>query len=400
LTESITLFWLNSFSLIFLILTSIVLLRNRLEFRSLKRQNVSPEYQPKISVCVPARNEEANIERLLTSVCEQTYPDFELLVLDDQSSDRTPEIIDMVQKKFPDKIQKIAGRNKPDSWLGKPWACQQLAEHAKGELLLFFDADTKLYPGMLHQIAGAFDEHNLDVITVWPAQITKSFWEKLIVPLIYYSLVIFLPAAYVYRSPRWLPAGLKKIIGPYFAAACGQCIGFRSEAYQIIGGHESVKDCIIEDVELAKRAKRLGLTLRMFEGMGSISCRMYHSEKEIFNGLRKNFFAGFNQSVLAFLLMGLLHLIVFVVPFFTLPYSVIISDPGLLNVSAASVVIILTHRIILSLWFNWDPAYAFLHPVAVLWFQKLALVCLIDYFSGRKVFWKNRNIQTKKSNPN
>lgn len=372
-----------------------MLIRNRFEFLPLRNQDPSQESQPRISVCVPARNEEANIGRLLQSVCGQSYPDFELLVLDDQSSDRTPEIIDSLQEKHPYRVKKITGRDKPNDWLGKPWACQQLAGRANGDILLFLDADTKLYPGMLHQIAGAFHQYNLDVITVWPGQEMKSFWEKLIIPLIYYSLVTFLPAKYVYRSPRWLPPGLRKVFGPYFAAACGQCIGFKTDAYEAIGGHESVKNCIVEDVELAKRAKQLGLTLRMFEGLGSISCRMYQSENEIFNGLRKNFFAGFNRSVLFFVLMGLLHLVVYVIPFLTLPYSVVISSAVLFNVSAAAVSIILIHRMILSHWFRWDPAYGFLHPLAVLWFQRLALVCLFDYYSGRKVLWKNRNIQRK-----
>jgi len=395
LTESITLFWLNSFSLIFLLLTSIVLIRNRFELLSLSKQEFSADYQPRISVCVPARNEEARLERMILSVCGQTYPDFELLVLDDHSTDRTPEIIGALQEKYPDRVKKITGRGKPGDWLGKPWACQQLAGRANGDILLFLDADTCIYPGMLHQIAGAFHQYDLDVITVWPGQEMKSFWEKLIVPLIYYSLVTLLPAHYVYRPPRWLPRGLKDKFGPYFAAACGQCLGFKSGAYEKIGGHEAVKNCIVEDVELAKRAKRLGLTLRMFEGVGSISCRMYQSEKEIFNGLRKNFFAGFNRSVSLFLLMGILHLAVFVVPFVTLPYSVIASEPLLLNLSAASVAIILFQRAVLAQWFRWGPAYGFLHPMAVLWFQRLALVCLFDYYSGRKVFWKGRNIQGK-----
>lgn len=372
-----------------------MLIRNRFELLSLSKQDYSPEYQPRISVCVPARNEEANIERLLHSVCGQTYPDFELLVLDDHSSDRTPEIIESLQEKFPGRVKKLTGLENSDDWLGKPWACQQLADHAKGDILLFLDADTKVYPGILHQIAGAFHQYGLDAITVWPGQEMKSFWEKLIVPLIYYSLVTLLPAKYVYRPPRLLPSRLREKFAPYFAAACGQCIGFKSDAYKKIGGHESVKNCIVEDVELAKRAKRLGFVLRMFEGLGSISCRMYHSEKEIFNGLRKNFFAGFNRSVLFFLLMGILHLAVFVMPFITLPYAVITSDPVLFNVSVASVAIILLHRMILSQWFKWDPAYGFLHPLAVLWFQRLALVCLFDYYSGRKVLWKGRNIQGK-----
>lgn len=341
---------------------------------------------------MPARNEESNIARVLRYVCEQDYPDFELLVLDDYSTDSTPELIDSVQNAYPHLITKIAAREKPADWLGKPWACRQLAKHATGDLILFADADTKFYPGMLQQIANAFHNHKLDVITVWPGQEMKSFWEKMIVPLIYYALLTLLPAVYVYRSPRWLPTIFRKKVGPVLTAACGQCIGFRSDAYQKVGGHKSVKDRVVEDVELAKQSKHKGLTVRMFDGVGSISCRMYTSEREIYNGLRKNFFAGFGRSVPLFFTMAVLHLIVFILPFILVPYSLFFGYPALIFLSTASITIILLHRFILARWFNWDPMYSFLHPLAVLWFQRLALVSLIDYYFGRMVKWKGREV--------
>ncbi|CAN5323126.1 hydroxychlorobactene glucosyltransferase CruC [soil metagenome] len=392
MAEPVTLFWLNSFSLIFLLITSVILLRNRIEFTSLRSYDNPAAAPLKISVCIPARNEELIIARVLTSVCEQDYPDFELLVLDDYSTDRTPELIESVQHTYPNLITNVPASEKPTDWLGKPWACQQLADRATGDLILFADADTRFYPDMLQQIANAFHEYQLDVITVWPQQEMKSFWEKMIVPLIYYALLTLLPAVYVYRPPRWLPANLRKKITPQFAAACGQCIGFRSDAYHRIGGHEPVKDCVVEDVELAKHAKIKGLTLRMFNGIGSISCRMYRSEQEIFNGLRKNFFAGFRRSVSLFVTMAVLHLIVFVLPFILLPYSLYFGYPILVFLSITSITIIYLHRYILARWFNWDPVYGCLHPLAVLWFQRLALVSLVDYFSGRKVKWKDREI--------
>lgn len=369
-----------------------MLLRNRIEFTPLVYEADQPDGEPLISVCVPARNEEKNIERLLQTLAEQSYPNIELLVLDDFSEDSTPEIIAHFESVYDGTLISVPAVEKPAGWLGKPWACQQLANHANGAYLLFLDADTSLYPGMVQKIINAFSNHNLDMITVWPEQELKSFWEKTVVPLIYYALVTFLPAIYVYRAPRWLPGFLRKQIATKFAAACGQCVGFTKEAYNTIGGHRSVKKEVVEDVALAKRLKSKGLIIRMFTGIYSIRCRMYRSEKEIFNGLRKNFFAGFDKSLPFFVLMGLIHLIVFVLPFLVLPYSIYLQNPALTFVSIGSVSLILLHRFILAIWFRWNPLYGFFHPLGVLWFQRLGLYSISDHLLGRKVIWKDREV--------
>lgn len=392
MTDPLTLFWLTSFSLLFLLLTSVVLVRNRIGFSPLASEDITPDSSPFISVCIPARNEEKNLERVLKTVFEQTYPNIELLVLDDFSTDATPDIISRFKQQNPDLMTVVPPSDKPNDWLGKPWACQQLANHATGQYLLFLDADTALRPGMIQQMSNAFPRYKLDMITVWPEQELGSFWEKTVVPLIYYALVTFLPAVYVYRSPRWLPPFLEDQFSARFAAACGQCVGFTRDAYDKIGGHEAVKNEVVEDVALSKIIKEKGLTLRMFTGVHSISCRMYRSEKEIFNGLRKNFFAGFDRSVPLFLLMAAIHLIVFVLPFFVLPYAVYLNSPALLFVSSGSVTLILLHRFILAVWFRWNPAYGFLHPIAVLWYQRLGIYSVVDYLKGRKVLWKGREV--------
>lgn len=392
MTDPITLFWLTSFSLLFLLFTSVILVRNRIGFSPLASEKLSPDSTPLVSVCVPARNEENNLERVLKTITEQSYPNFELLVLDDFSTDATPDIIEEFVQENPELIISVPASEKPNGWLGKPWACQQLADHSNGQYLLFLDADTALRPNMIQQTINAFYGNNLDMITVWPEQELGSFWEKTVVPLIYYALVTLLPAVYVYRSPRWLPPFLRDQFAARFAAACGQCLGFTREAYETIGGHEAVKTEVVEDVALSKKAKENGLTLRMFTGIDSISCRMYRSEKDIFNGLRKNFFAGFNRSILLFLIMAILHLIVFVLPFFVFPYAIYLNSPALLFVSAGSVTLILLHRFILAIWFRWNPAYGFLHPLAVLWYQRLGLYSILDYIRGRKVLWKGREV--------
>lgn len=387
-----TLFWLTSFSLVYLLITSVVLIRNRIQFTSLAEEDNNQADQPVISVCVPARNEEQNIERLMLSICDQSYPKLELLVLDDFSTDATPGLIEEIRTRYPQIVHSVEPAPKPEDWLGKPWACQQLGDQTRGDILLFLDADTVLYPGMIQHVANAFSNDNLDMLTVWPEQELKSFWEKTVVPLIYYALVTLLPATYVYRSPRWIPSFLRKKIAPMFAAACGQCIGFTKDTYSTIGGHRSVKNKVVEDVALAKRVKSKRLTLRMFTGINCIRCRMYRSEKEIFNGLRKNFFPGFDRSLPVFLLMAILHLIVFVLPFFVFPTSIYLQSPALFFVSVASLSLILLHRFILAVWFRWNPLFGFLHPLGVLWFERLGMHSVADHFTGRKVRWKGRDV--------
>lgn len=385
-------YWLLFFSLGTLLATSILFLRNRFDLTPLHFHNHSETAEPKISVCIPARNEEMNIGTLLDSVNRQEWDNYEILVLDDQSTDQTPEILNKVLISYPERLTVIKGKPKPAGWLGKPWACHQLGKEASGDILLFLDADTTLKPMALRGVAQSMADYNLDMLTVWPVQKLDSFWEKVVIPLIYYALVTLLPAIYVYRKPRWMPSFLEKKIRPKFAAACGQCIAFSKKAYEEIGGHESVKNQVVEDVELARIALQKNQTLRMFTGINSVSCRMYRSEKEMFEGLRKNFLAGFGHSIGKFIVAGLVHLIVFILPFITFIYALVYPDPLLMFLSVGSISILLLHRLLLAQWFQWDPVYSFTHPLGVLWFQRLAAVKITDRVSGRKAEWKGRKI--------
>ncbi|MEX2435839.1 MAG: glycosyltransferase family 2 protein [Balneolaceae bacterium] len=385
-------YWLLFISLGTLLATSILFLRNRFDLTPLHLHSRSESTEPKISVCIPARNEEMNIGTLLDSVVRQEWNNYEILVLDDQSSDKTPEILKKALASYPQLLTVINGKPKPAGWLGKPWACHQLGKAASGDILLFLDADTTLKPMALKGVSLSMADYNLDMLTVWPVQKLDSFWEKVVIPLIYYALVTLLPVIYVYRKPRWVPSFLERKIRPKFAAACGQCIAFTRKAYEEIGGHESVKNQVVEDVELARIARRKNLTLRMFTGINSVSCRMYRSEKEMFEGLRKNFLAGFDHSVAKFIVAGLVHLIVFILPFITFIYALVYPNPLLLFLSVGSISILLLQRLLLAQWFQWDPVYSFTHPLGVLWYQRLAAVIILDRISGRKTEWKGRKI--------
>lgn len=378
----------------YLAATTFIFFMNRRDFGPLlpSKSNAFDEQAPKVSILIPARNEEEVIQKCLESALTQRYPNFEVIVLDDESTDRTPRILQQLEDSRPHTLKVIRGKPKPENWLGKPWACHQLSEEATGNILVFIDADTWLEENMVPKIVRSMGHDVVDFLTVWPKQQLGTFWEKTVIPLVYYALLSLLPVRYVHKVPGWVPNMLKPLVRPLFAAACGQCMAFKRSAYESIGGHASVKNEVVEDVALAKIIKQKGLKMKMYHGEASISCRMYTSGKELKEGFSKNFLAGFNYNIPFFLVMALLHLIVFIVPFVTLPLGIAIWDLPLILISGLCITIILFHRFILAVWFNWKPLYAFLHPLGVLWFQQLGIKLIINHFSGKKNSWKGRTV--------
>lgn len=369
--------------------TIFVFVRNWFEFRSLK--NLSPfianseERAPFVSICIPARDEETVIERCVTSALKQDYPNFEVIVLDDNSTDKTTEILAKLSGII-NNLRHLSGKPKPTDWLGKPWACHQLSIHANGEFLIFIDADVWLEEDTISKAVNALQKS--DTITVWPKQRVITFWEKLIIPMIYYGLYSLLPAKYVEQDPRWLPNRFRRKMAPKFAAACGQFIAFNRKAYDEIGGHSSVKQEIVEDVELSKAIKRQGKTITMYDGVDTVNCRMYQSHKEIFEGLRKNFFVGFGKNTPLFLFMAFLQFVVYVIPFFIL----FLGNSEQQLFSAVLIGIIFLQRWLLDYRFGWNPLISILQPLTILWFEVLAICCLWDHYTGKKARWKGREV--------
>lgn len=364
-----------------------MLLWNWFGLEALSSVGISPDAGklPLVSICIPARNEESVIDRCITSALKQNYPSFEVLVLDDNSTDRTSIILE----EFSDiiaNLHHLDGKPKPDDWLGKPWACHQLSEQAKGEYLIFIDADVWLEEDTVSKTIKALDSN--DAITVWPKQHFGTFWEAAVLPLVYYSLYTLLPAKYVEQDPKWLPKRLQQT-SPEFAAACGQFIAFTRSSYKKINGHKSVKDEVLEDVELGKNLKRNKCKLKMFQGVETVNCRMYQSHSQLWQGFRKNFFAGFGNNALYFITVGLLHLIVFVLPF-AIAALALLGSKELLYLSFIPVGLIIFQRLLIDFQFKWNPLYSLLHPIGVLWFQALAIRVLYDYYTGKKASWKGR----------
>lgn len=241
---------------------------------------------PFVSVVVPARNEALDIERCLRSLTASTYPDFEIIVVDDRSEDETAALARSVQAGHARQVEVVDGRRLPDGWLGKPWACDQGFERATGELLLFTDADTMHGPDLLRRAVAGMREERADLLTVVGRQLTESFWERLVQPHIFLLMLLRFPdferAA---RNDNWRDA-----------IANGQYLLFTRAAYESIDGHASVRDEVVEDLALAQQVKRAGLRLRIRSAEEGLATRMYRSLAELVEGWSKNIVMGGLQS--------------------------------------------------------------------------------------------------------
>lgn len=306
---------LVAFALLILWITA---LSNLLAFPRL-RQGESPQRPPVISFLVPARNEAATIRETVQHLLAQNYPSFELIVLDDGSSDRTAQFARTAGGEDPRFILVEGGAgDPPPGWAGKNWACQRLASHAQGEILIFTDADVRWEPAAASALVALMERSGADLLTVWPTQRAVSAAERLVVPLVDFAIFAYLPLVAVHYLPF-----------AAFAAANGQCMAWRREAYGRVGGHEAVKGTVLEDVKMARLAKSKGLRLRMAQGNKLLRCRMYHNWDEVRDGFAKNLLAGHGDS-LAFLgLSTLFHWMVFLGPWLWLMLGWIpLAQPG------------------------------------------------------------------------
>ena len=278
----------------------LILLSNLLSFPSLKSTFTSVS-NARVSVLVPARNEAATIGASVRSLLGQSYSPLELLVLDDDSDDGTDKAA-LEASESDARLRILPGRRIPRGWLAKNWACQQLADHAEGEILVFADADVHWHPHALNALLYEIERSRADMLAVFPTQRTESWAERLCVPLMALAIHAYLPVVAVHRCKH-----------PLLAAANGQCIVFKRAAYARLGGHSSVRDSILDDIGLARRVKKSGFRLQMAEAGGLITCRMYNDWQTVCEGYAKNILAGFGGS--AGLIAGtVFHWVVFLVP--------------------------------------------------------------------------------------
>lgn len=238
----------------------------------------------RVSVLIPVRDEADQIAECLTAVLDQiAVPDLEILVLDDGSSDGTPEAARSAAAGDP-RVRVLTGTPPPAGWLGKTWACSQLAAAATGSVLVFVDADVRLAPQAVAASVTVLREAGLDLVSPYPRQVAESMAERLVQPLLQWSWLTTLPLRRAERSRR-----------PALSAANGQLLVVDTEVYRRSGGHEAVRDKVLDDVELLRAVKRGGGTGGVVDGTGLAVCRMYTDWPSVRGGYTKSLWAAFGS---------------------------------------------------------------------------------------------------------
>ena len=250
---------------------------------------------PLVSVLVPARNEARRITPCLRSLLAQDYPNYELIVLDDHSQDDTAGVVlgYGFSREKTSRLCLMDGEPLPVGWTGKAWACQQLAVAARGDYLLFTDADTTHDPAALGAMVGCAQDTGTALLSAWPRQVTGTWSEHAVIPLVYVLLLGALPHYLLRRLQRHpeYARGASAASLRTLGAANGQYMLFRREDYVAIGGHAAVRDHLVEDVALGRLvAERTGEGMRLSncDGSGLVHCRMYGSFPEVWEGFTKN----------------------------------------------------------------------------------------------------------------
>lgn len=356
--------------------------------RPRRRARIPDEALPFVSVLVPARDEEKNIAACLASLQAQDYPRFDIRVLDDCSADGTPAVVRGIAARD-ERVALLQGAPLPPGWVGKNHACHQLAEQARGEWLLFTDADTVHAP---HALRAAMEEAldvRADLLTAVPRQRMDTAGEKLVIPLLHFVSLVLLPVHFTHRV-RWTR----------FSIGIGQYMLFRREAYQRIGGHAALRSALVEDVWLARRVKAAGLRLRLRAATGDVTCRMYHGWREVWRGFSKNIYAGLGYSSVALAaVLGFLFLL-FVAPPAALAAALLAGAPANVTLPlAVAAALPVLMRLVLALRFRLGIPSAFLHAAGMLLFIAIGVNSWRWMRRGGGAQWKGRRYSLPRCSP-
>ena len=323
-----------------------------------------------VSIVIPARNEARSIEPTLRAFLAQDYANFEVILVDDRSTDGTG---DLARALGDPRLVVIAGDEPPPGWLGKPWAMQQGSRAARGELLLFVDADVHYEPAALRAAVAHLErEPGIAMLALLPHFEMRGFWENIAMP----ALAMFAFAV----LPSWL-SNRTRLAALAVGAGTGNLV--RRDAYERCGAHAALKDAVVDDVGLARLLRRNGEVTEAVRADALVSVRMYHGGGEILRGFTKNAFAVVNRSYVAAVPFLVVNFIIGL-----LPYALALTGD---RFAIATVILISVVRVIIFAALRYPILYAiFGHPLmAAFW---LVIFARSMWKTGvrRELEWRGR----------
>jgi chlorobactene glucosyltransferase len=359
----------------------------RLARRTPSLIHTRPESGRLVSVVIPARNEASTIATVVGSVLATTYHPIEVLVVDDRSTDDTAAIVASVRDP---RLRLVSGEELPDGWYGKPWACYQGYRAARGEILLFTDADTWHAPELLGRAVGALVSEEAALVTVAPLQRCVTFWERVVMPQIWLLLAL-----------RYHPAAVNRARRERGVIANGQFILTTREAYEGAGTHAAVSQEVAEDLALAQTFLRRGFKLHFAFAERLMETRMYQGLAHLIEGWSKNIYLGGRRSFPHEpLLRGLVPVMLIVaMVYWLLPPAVLLAsavDPHLAEVAAAALLatvlsagfwMLICHGMQIPAW------YGLAYPLGSV--MALYIILRSTWRGGRRVEWRGRVYRDK-----
>lgn len=344
----------------------------------------APVPAPLVSVIIPARNEERNIERCVRSVLATEYPSIEVIVVDDHSTDATGNLVQAIARED-DRLRVVSAPELPTGWFGKQWACATGVSVARGELLLFTDADTRHSPDLLPRAVNAMRRRDASLLSLAGDQEMHSFWERIIQPQMFALLSIrYGGTEHVSNARRAVDV-----------IANGQFILVRRDAYDAVGGHAAVRDRVAEDMSLAQNFFRSGRRVLLLLAAKHFSTHMYASLRELIVGWRKNIYAGGRHAALGGRLGRAFYpafLVAMPIAALIPPLALLLSALGVLSPawlvwSAIVISVTLVFWAAIYRFMGESVLYAVCYPLGV---ALLLYIAIGGVLRGRRVEWKER----------
>lgn len=365
----------------FALVNALLFLRNYLIY--LPPPEPNPEQLPSVSILIPARNEESVIRQAVKSALASTGIRLEVVVLDDHSEDRTAEIVRSISN-VDSRVRLQSAPPLPGGWCGKQFACSVLSTLAQYDTLCFIDSDVRLQPDGVVRMVRFLRKSKASLVSGFPHQELGTFFEKLLLPLMHFLLLSYLPIDF-----------MRRFTAPSAAAGCGQIFVADRAAYFKAGGHAAIRTSRHDGIALPRAFRRAGLLTDLCDATSVADCRMYHSAGEVFSGLLKNANEGIAAPIriLVFsVLLGVGHILPFLLPFFVDGKS---SDALLLyGLALAACALSVFPRVLAALRYRQPLLEAFLHPVAIFVFLCLQWYARFRDLAGTPAVWKGRRYQT------
>jgi chlorobactene glucosyltransferase len=359
---------------------------NCIYFRDISNYKITQKIKkinPLVSILIPARNEEENIKKCIDSLIVQDYKNIEILVLDDNSTDNTAEIVKDLAKNYRF-LKLIKGEPLKKRWTGKNYACYQLFKKSKGGYLFFTDADTVHEKNSVSSAIACLLKEKLDILSACPRQMMNSFHERMVIGLTNFQLLIP-PLVF-----------LKKSKIPIFGSGIGSLMLAKRKSYTAIGGHKRIKGSCIEDTSISKLFIKMGYKFMIFNGVKVYSTSLYKNFRDIYDGFCRIFMGNFNNNKISVSSIILVLFIFFLQPFILLAamFFINFNVDVLFNLNLAllsfQILVILSTRAMAVLKINGKIYDIFLHPISIFYMIFMDLALIFKKRSEPSISWKGR----------